>query len=155
MPLLFLALSASRRRRYRNPSRQKPFMYLQVYMGMTMNVDSDFSRSFVLYFSYGLLDAIFQIMVYYVIGGLAHDSAILSRYVEFYKGGAEGNENDEDVGGVSSVQTSDVPFIFSEAIFCTTVQSPPSPPPSIVVSFDLRTVASPIADVLLPVCRCR
>lgn len=50
------------------------------------NSGSDFAGPFVLYFSYGLLDAMFQSMVYWVIGGLAHDSAILSRYVGFYKG---------------------------------------------------------------------
>lgn len=40
---------------------------------------SDFAGPFVLYFSYGLLDAMFQSMVYWVIGALADDSAILSR----------------------------------------------------------------------------
>lgn len=47
---------------------------------------SDFAGPFVLYFSYGLLDAMFQSMVYWVIGALADDSQILSRYVGFYKG---------------------------------------------------------------------
>ncbi|XP_071687120.1 UNC93-like protein 1 [Rutidosis leptorrhynchoides] len=47
---------------------------------------SDFAGPFVLYFSYGLLDAMFQSMVYWIIGGLANDSIILSRYVGFYKG---------------------------------------------------------------------
>ncbi|RDY07312.1 UNC93-like protein 2, partial [Mucuna pruriens] len=41
---------------------------------------------FLLYFSFGLLDAMFQSMVYWVIGALANDSEILSRYVGFYKG---------------------------------------------------------------------
>uniref|UniRef100_A0A7N0VL48 UNC93-like protein 1 n=1 Tax=Kalanchoe fedtschenkoi TaxID=63787 RepID=A0A7N0VL48_KALFE len=41
---------------------------------------------FLLYFSYGLLDAIFQSMVYWVIGALASDSQTLSRYAGFYKG---------------------------------------------------------------------
>ncbi|KAL4574716.1 hypothetical protein LXL04_021552 [Taraxacum kok-saghyz] len=50
------------------------------------NSGSDFAGPFVLYFSYGLLDAMFQSMVYWVIGGLADDSAILSRYSGFYKG---------------------------------------------------------------------
>uniref|UniRef100_A0A2P2N2R4 UNC93-like protein 1 n=1 Tax=Rhizophora mucronata TaxID=61149 RepID=A0A2P2N2R4_RHIMU len=45
-----------------------------------------FAGPFVLYFSYGLLDAMFQSMVYWVIGALADDSEILSRYVGFYKG---------------------------------------------------------------------
>lgn len=39
----------------------------------------DFAGPFVLYFSYGLLDAIFQSMVYWIIGALADDSEILSR----------------------------------------------------------------------------
>ncbi|WOG92729.1 hypothetical protein DCAR_0312004 [Daucus carota subsp. sativus] len=47
---------------------------------------SAFAGPFVLYFSYGLLDAMFQSMVYWVIGALADDSAILSRYTGFYKG---------------------------------------------------------------------
>ncbi|KAF3432711.1 hypothetical protein FNV43_RR23813 [Rhamnella rubrinervis] len=46
----------------------------------------DFAGPFVLYFSYGLLDAMFQSMVYWIIGALADDSEILSRYVGFYKG---------------------------------------------------------------------
>ncbi|KAL2550880.1 UNC93-like protein 2 [Forsythia ovata] len=47
---------------------------------------TDFAGPFVLYFSYGLLDAMFQSMVYWVIGALADDSEILSRYTGFYKG---------------------------------------------------------------------
>ncbi|XP_061995951.1 UNC93-like protein 1 [Rosa rugosa] len=47
---------------------------------------SDFAGPFVLYFSFGLLDAMFQSLVYWVIGALANDSEILSRYVGFYKG---------------------------------------------------------------------
>ncbi|KAJ0765029.1 putative Ion channel regulatory protein, UNC-93 [Helianthus annuus] len=47
---------------------------------------SAFAGPFVLYFCYGLLDAMFQSMVYWVIGALADDSVILSRYVGFYKG---------------------------------------------------------------------
>lgn len=47
---------------------------------------SKFAGPFVLYFSYGLLDAMFQSMVYWIIGALADDSEILSRYVGFYKG---------------------------------------------------------------------
>ncbi|XP_071725236.1 UNC93-like protein 1, partial [Rutidosis leptorrhynchoides] len=47
---------------------------------------SDFAGPFVLYFSYGLLDAMFQSMVYWVIGALADDSEILSRYSGFYRG---------------------------------------------------------------------
>ncbi|KAK4768773.1 hypothetical protein SAY86_026923 [Trapa natans] len=49
---------------------------------------SAFPGPFVLYFSYGLLDAMFQSMVYWVIGALADDSETLSRYsgFGFYKG---------------------------------------------------------------------
>lgn len=47
---------------------------------------SDFAGPFVLYFSFGLLDSMFQSMVYWVIGALANDSETLSRYVGFYKG---------------------------------------------------------------------
>ncbi|XP_031272272.1 UNC93-like protein 1 [Pistacia vera] len=47
---------------------------------------SDFASPFVLYFSYGLLDAMFQSTVYWVIGTLANDSETLSRYTGFYKG---------------------------------------------------------------------
>ncbi|OVA19963.1 Ion channel regulatory protein [Macleaya cordata] len=46
----------------------------------------DYAGPFVLYFSYGLLDAMFQTMVYWVIGALADDSETLSRYAGFYKG---------------------------------------------------------------------
>lgn len=45
-----------------------------------------FAGPFVLYFSYGLLDAMFQSLCYWVIGTLANDSETLSRYVGFYKG---------------------------------------------------------------------
>lgn len=47
---------------------------------------SKFAGPFFLYFSYGLLDAMFQSMVYWVIGALADDSEVLSRYTGFYKG---------------------------------------------------------------------
>lgn len=40
---------------------------------------SAFAGPFVLYFSYGLLDAMFQSTVYWVIGALADDSETLSR----------------------------------------------------------------------------
>ncbi|CAK7348587.1 unnamed protein product [Dovyalis caffra] len=46
----------------------------------------DFAGPFVLYFNYGLLDAMFQSMGYWVIGALADDSETLSRYSGFYKG---------------------------------------------------------------------
>ncbi|CAN0900461.1 UNC93-like protein 2 [Linum grandiflorum] len=45
-----------------------------------------FVGPFVLYFSYGLFDAIFQSMIYWVIGALADDTETLSRYAGFYKG---------------------------------------------------------------------
>lgn len=45
---------------------------------------SDFAGPFVLYFSYGLLDAMFQSMIYWVIGALANDSEVLSRYTYTY-----------------------------------------------------------------------
>ncbi|XVE95731.1 hypothetical protein REPUB_Repub02eG0124700 [Reevesia pubescens] len=48
--------------------------------------ESPFAGPFVLYFSYGLLDAMFQSMVYWIIGALADDSQTLSRYSGFYKG---------------------------------------------------------------------
>lgn len=45
-----------------------------------------YAGPFLLYFSYGLLDSMFQSMVYWVIGALADDSETLSRYSGFYKG---------------------------------------------------------------------
>ncbi|XP_074562042.1 UNC93-like protein 1 [Curcuma longa] len=45
-----------------------------------------FAGPFVLYFSYGLLDAMFQSLCYWVIGALADDSQTLSRFSGFYKG---------------------------------------------------------------------
>ncbi|PKU81723.1 UNC93-like protein 1 [Dendrobium catenatum] len=47
---------------------------------------SSYAGPFVLYFSYGLLDAMFQSLCYWVIGALADDSETLSRYSGFYKG---------------------------------------------------------------------
>ncbi|XP_058206330.1 UNC93-like protein 1 [Rhododendron vialii] len=47
---------------------------------------SAFAGPFVLYFSYAFLDAMFQSMIYWVIGALADDSETLSRYTGFYKG---------------------------------------------------------------------
>lgn len=47
---------------------------------------SRYAGPFLLYFSYGLLDAMFQSLIYWIIGALANDSQILSRYVGFYKG---------------------------------------------------------------------
>ncbi|XVE73584.1 hypothetical protein DITRI_Ditri11bG0130400 [Diplodiscus trichospermus] len=45
-----------------------------------------FAGPFVLYFCYGLLDSMFQSLVYWVIGALADNSETLSRYTGFYKG---------------------------------------------------------------------
>ncbi|CAL5034099.1 unnamed protein product [Urochloa decumbens] len=45
-----------------------------------------YAGPFLLYFSYGLLDAMFQSLVYWIIGSLANDSQVLSRYVGFYNG---------------------------------------------------------------------
>ncbi|ERN08182.1 hypothetical protein AMTRI_Chr09g17250 [Amborella trichopoda] len=47
---------------------------------------SEYAGPFVLYFSYGLMDAMFQTLIYWVIGALANDSETLSRYTGFYKG---------------------------------------------------------------------
>ncbi|CAO2821407.1 unnamed protein product [Amaranthus hypochondriacus] len=47
---------------------------------------ASYAAPFLLYFSYGLLDAMFQSLVYWVIGALADDSETLSRYSGFYKG---------------------------------------------------------------------
>ncbi|KAK1262648.1 UNC93-like protein 1 [Acorus gramineus] len=47
---------------------------------------SAYAGPLVLYFSYGLLDAMFQSLCYWVIGALANDSETLSRYSGFYKG---------------------------------------------------------------------
>ncbi|KAG5617396.1 hypothetical protein H5410_017220 [Solanum commersonii] len=67
---------------------------------------SKFAGPFVLYFSYGLLDAMFQSMVYWVIGALADDSEVLSRYTGFYKG-------IQSAGGAVAwqVDSHNVPFI--------------------------------------------
>jgi hypothetical protein len=39
-----------------------------------------YASPFLLYFSHGLLDAMFQSLLYWIIGALANDSQILSRY---------------------------------------------------------------------------
>ncbi|CAI0398214.1 unnamed protein product [Linum tenue] len=44
-----------------------------------MDSGPKFAGPFLLYFGYGLLDAIFQSMIYWVIGALADDSKVLSR----------------------------------------------------------------------------
>ncbi|KAK3139785.1 hypothetical protein QOZ80_5AG0390180 [Eleusine coracana subsp. coracana] len=43
-----------------------------------------YAGPFLLFFSYGLLDAMFQSLVYWIIGALANDSQVISRYVGFY-----------------------------------------------------------------------
>ncbi|KAI6672863.1 hypothetical protein NL676_000769 [Syzygium grande] len=47
---------------------------------------ADYAGPLLLYVSYGLLDAMFQTLVYWFIGCLADDSETLSRYTGFYKG---------------------------------------------------------------------
>ncbi|KAF8647623.1 hypothetical protein HU200_065258 [Digitaria exilis] len=45
-----------------------------------------YAGPFVLYCSYGMLDAMFQSLIYWILGALTNDSQILSRYAGFYKG---------------------------------------------------------------------
>lgn len=45
-----------------------------------------YAGPFVLYFSYGLLDAMFQTLCYWTIGAVTDDAQTLSRYSGFYKG---------------------------------------------------------------------
>eukprot|EP00249_Psilotum_nudum_P022934 c28698_g1_i3 orf=159-1610(+) len=47
---------------------------------------SKYSGPFVLYFFYGLLDAMYQTLCYWIIGALTDNSQTLSRYSGFYKG---------------------------------------------------------------------
>ncbi|RDX97391.1 UNC93-like protein 2, partial [Mucuna pruriens] len=47
---------------------------------------SRFAGPFLLYFAFGLLDAMFQTLLYWVIGALPHDSHNLARYSGFFKG---------------------------------------------------------------------
>jgi len=44
-----------------------------------------FAGSFALYFSYGLLDSMFQTLCYWTIGALADDSHTLTRYSRLFK----------------------------------------------------------------------
>lgn len=46
----------------------------------------EYAGPFVLYFAYGLLDAMFQTLCYWTIGALTDDVQMLSRYSGFYKG---------------------------------------------------------------------
>lgn len=48
--------------------------------------DKNYGGPFVLYFLYGLLDAMFQTLCYWTIGALTDDAKMLSRYSGFYKG---------------------------------------------------------------------
>ncbi|RUP49141.1 major facilitator superfamily domain-containing protein [Jimgerdemannia flammicorona] len=48
--------------------------------------DPRFPGPFVLYFSYGMMDAIYQTYCYWLMGALTNDAAALSRYAGFYKG---------------------------------------------------------------------
>lgn len=62
-------------------SRNKPLQEIDF-----KDSGSAFAGPFVLYFSYGLLDSMFQTLCYWTIGALADDSQTLSRYSGFYKG---------------------------------------------------------------------
>ncbi|GJN35031.1 hypothetical protein PR202_gb23758 [Eleusine coracana subsp. coracana] len=46
-----------------------------------------YAGPFLLFFSYGLLDAMFQSLVYWIIGALANDSQVLSSFIEADKKG--------------------------------------------------------------------
>lgn len=88
---------------------------------------ADFAGPFVLYFSYGLLDSMFQSMVYWVIGALANDSEILSRYSGFYKGV-------QSAGGAVAWQVDTNNVSFSSQL---------------VVNWCLTTVSYPLLAVLV------
>eukprot|EP00250_Pteridium_aquilinum_P021054 c25016_g1_i3 orf=147-1625(-) len=60
-----------------NPARVTPLDFKE---------GTAYAGPFVLYFSYGLLDAMFQTMCYWTIGALTEDARMLSRYSGFYKG---------------------------------------------------------------------
>lgn len=62
-------------------TREKPLQELDF-----IESGAAFTGPFVLYFSYGLLDSMFQTVCYWTIGALADDSQTLSRYSGFYKG---------------------------------------------------------------------
>ncbi|ORY33562.1 hypothetical protein BCR33DRAFT_755020 [Rhizoclosmatium globosum] len=54
-----------------------------------IDAESSFSRfvgPWILYISFGLYDAFFQVYVNYLIGAISNDSEVLSRYSGFYKG---------------------------------------------------------------------
>ncbi|KAF8022365.1 hypothetical protein BT93_F0025 [Corymbia citriodora subsp. variegata] len=88
---------------------------------------SEYAGPFVLYLSYGLLDAMFQTLVYWFIGCLADDSETLSRYTGFYKGV-------QSAGAAVSwqIDTRKVPFL-SE----------------LIINWSLMTVGYPLLLVLV------
>jgi MFS family permease len=61
-------------------SRDKPLQKLDL-----RDSGAAFAGPFVLYFSYGLLDSMFQTVCYWTIAALADDSHTLTRYSGFYK----------------------------------------------------------------------
>ncbi|CAN1170446.1 UNC93-like protein 2 [Linum perenne] len=85
------------------------------------NSGKKFAGPFIIYFWFGFLDAVFQSMVYWVIGAMATDSEVLSRYVGFYKG-------IQCVGAAVAWQldTKKVPMIWQLAVnwFLTTLSYP-------------------------------
>ncbi|KAF8022366.1 hypothetical protein BT93_F0026 [Corymbia citriodora subsp. variegata] len=88
---------------------------------------SEYAGPFVLFLSYGLLDAMFQTLVYWFIGCLADDSETLSRYTGFYKGV-------QSAGAAVSwqIDTRKVPFL-SE----------------LIINWSLMTVGYPLLLVLV------
>ncbi|KAJ3014105.1 UNVERIFIED_CONTAM: hypothetical protein HDU68_000434 [Siphonaria sp. JEL0065] len=65
-----------------------------------------FLGPFLLYVSYGLYDAFFQVYTNYLIGAISNDSETLSRYAGFYKGTQSG------AGGISWALNG---FVFTKA----------------------------------------
>ncbi|KAL3714822.1 hypothetical protein ACJRO7_006685 [Eucalyptus globulus] len=88
---------------------------------------SDYAGPFVLFFSYGLLDAMLQTLVYWFIGCLADDSETLSRYTGFYKG-----VQSAGAAVAWQIDTRKVPFL-SE----------------LIVNWSLMTVGYPLLVVLV------
>ncbi|CAM8898296.1 unnamed protein product [Rhodiola kirilowii] len=86
-----------------------------------------YAGPFLLYFSYGLLDAMFQSLIYWVIGALGNESETLSRYVGFYKGV-------QSAGGAVAwqVDAHKVPFLSQ-----------------LIVNWVLTTVSFPLLGVLV------
>ncbi|KAL7003728.1 hypothetical protein U1Q18_004876 [Sarracenia purpurea var. burkii] len=88
---------------------------------------SDFAGPFVLYFCFGLLDAMFQSMVYWVIGALADDSETLSRYTGFYKG-----VQSAGAAVAWQIDTHNVPFLSQ-----------------LIANWSMTTVSYPLLGVLI------